>query len=130
MIDGIEPLYLQIAEGIRSSIHEPWQTATVDAVFFSENIRFAGEYFATEGGRPKSFGVGLNIIRPFRSLRELFKSAGKPLWCRACFEIRADGKFKMNWIYDGCDEDGFAPFDEAKEAEEFKQRQGRQGGSS
>lgn len=130
MIDGIEQFYQQIAEAVAESIHEPWQTATVEAVFFPESITFVGEYSAENGSHPTGFEVGLKLIRAFRGLRELFRSTGKPVWCRAKFEMSCDGKFKMNWGYDGCDKDGFAPFDEEQEAERMKQIRIRQGLSS
>lgn len=130
MIEGIEPFYQKIAEGIQAAILEPWQSATVEVIFFSQSSNYEGEFINGSEPHPKGFEIGFAIIRPFLELRELFKKAGKPLWCRARFELSPDGKFKMNWGYDDCDENGFAPFDEKKESERQRQRRLRLGSSS
>ncbi|HWE95791.1 MAG TPA: immunity protein YezG family protein [Tepidisphaeraceae bacterium] len=127
MIEGIEPFYQQIGESIQGAISEPWQRAAVEAIFFPQSSKYLGEYFTAENAPPKGFPVDLKVIQSFRGLRELFKNAGKPLWCRARFELHSDGKFTMNWGYDDCDENGFAPFDEAKESERMRQARMRQG---
>jgi len=127
MIDGIEPFYRQIAEAIQEAISEPWQTAVVEAVFFSQSSNYVGEFVTSGGVRPKSFGVKLKAIRAFLGLRDPFKKAGKPVWCRAKFEIQSNGKFRMTWGYDDCDENGFAHFDEKRESERMRQIQLRQG---
>jgi hypothetical protein len=96
MIEGIEPFYRQIAESIQEAIPEPWESASLEVIFHPQSSTYDGEYFTTDNARPKSFGVELKLIRSFLGLRELFKNAGKPLWCRARFDLQSDGKFKMN----------------------------------
>ncbi len=117
MIEGIETVYQQIADSIDESIHEPWSVAWMEGVFFTEHTSYSAEYQPQAGGPPKSFASGRNGRRAFERLRELFKNAGKPLWCRARFELHSNGKFNMNWNYEDCDQNGFARFDEQAELE-------------
>jgi hypothetical protein len=126
MIEGIEPLYQQIADSIQDAIEEPWSSAWIDAIFYSEHTRYSGEYLV-EGGTPQSFPTTLEGERAFERIRELFIQAGKPVWCRARFEIHADGRFNMNWGYDDCDEHGYAIFDEEAELKRMRERLDRGG---
>jgi hypothetical protein len=130
MIDGIEPFYQQIADSIRESINASWETATIEVIFFPQSSEYVGEWFSSGTARPTGFGVDLKAMRAFRGLRELFRKSGNRLWCRAVFEMRSAGQFKMNWGYDDCDENGFARFDEQKQAERLRQIRMRQGQSS
>jgi hypothetical protein len=120
MIDGIEPLYRTIAESITATLQRPWATAWIDVIFFPDHVFYSGEFVAIENTPPKSFPTCVEGESAFEQLRELFKAARKPLWCRARFELHSDGRFKMNWGYDDCDADGFAHFDEQKELNRMK----------
>jgi hypothetical protein len=130
MIDGIEPFYQQIAESIQESINDHWEAATIEVIFFPQSSDYVGEWFSPGTARPTGFSVDLKAMRAFRGLRELFRKSGKRLWCRALFELRSNGQFKMSWGYDDCDENGFARFDEKEQAERLKQIRIRQGQSS
>jgi hypothetical protein len=131
MIEGIEPLYQKIAESIEATIPESWQTAWMEAVFYPNSIGYTGDYTATDGGKLKSYATGTPGEIAFRELRELFRNAGQPVWCRAQFEIRSDGKFTMDWNYDDSDENGDARLNEDNFLKEKKARRDRlfKGGS-
>ena len=86
-----------IAKSIPDRIGEAWSTARIDTIFYPDSIFYSGEYIAPGNEKPKSFPIDREATRAFVQIRELFKLAGKPLWCRASFEIHSDGKFKMNW---------------------------------
>jgi hypothetical protein len=86
----------------------------MDAIFFSDSIKFFGEY-TTLDHRLKGFGTTRDGQRAFRELRQKFADAGQPLWGQATFEMNAEGKFKMNWGYEDCDENGDTIFDEERE---------------
>lgn len=122
MIDGIEPYYQQIAQALEDAIPEPWLTASVDAIFFSEANWYEAEYLPAQGGQPKSIGMGRGGQRAFEELREKFREAGKQVWGRARFELHSSGKFSMKWGYDDCDENGFARFDEESELQRRRER--------
>ena len=130
MVDDIEPFYRQLADGVASAIKTPWQTATVEAIFYTQSIAFNGEYWVAGDPVPKSFEVELNIVRVFRKLREKFNQAGKMPWGQATFHLESSGKFNMNWNYDKCDENGFVIFDEEADHERQRQIRLRQGLSS
>ena len=125
MVEGIEPLYQRIAESIAQSIDGPWTTAWMDAIFFPGHNFYSGEYVSPGSGKHKSFDTDIAAERGFKEIRQLFKRAGKPLWCSARFELHSDGKFKMDWGYEDCDENGFAKFDEEKEAKRMKELRDR-----
>ncbi len=125
MVDGVEPLYRKVAESITGKIRDPWSTAWVDAIFYPDQIFFSCEYVSNAGDKHKSVATDIEGERAFRKIRELFRLAGKPLWGRARFELHADGKFKMDFDYDDCDESGFARFDEEKELQRMREMRER-----
>lgn len=127
MIDGIEDLYQKIAEAIEASISGDWRSAIVEAVFYSDNCSYNGEYVLDGFDYPKPFAVKSDVVRSLYEMRRRFTAKGKRLWCSVRFELKADGKFKLDWGYGGCDEQGFATFDAAKEAERQRQIRLRQG---
>jgi hypothetical protein len=122
MIEGIGCYFQQIADSIQECITEPWFEAWIDVVFFTEHIRFEGEYQATSGGPIKTFPTSRSGRTAFMDMREKFREANKPLWCSARFSIRSDGDFNLEWGYDGCDENGFAKFDEEAELKRLKEK--------
>lgn len=124
MIPGIEAFYQRIAESIQNAIGEDWASAKMDAIFFEDSITFFGEY-TTPDGRLKDFGTTRDGQRAFRELRQKFADARKPLWGQATFEMTAEGKFKMNWGYENCDENGDTIFDEEKEHQREDERRKR-----
>ena len=97
------------------------QTGSVDATFYSDQIDFQNTYVPPGKTQPRDFFLDSAGRRAFRELRDLFKQSGKPLWCRASFQIDSAGKFKMNWGYDDCDENGFARFSEEEAVKRSKQ---------
>lgn len=125
MIEGIDQIYERIAESIQDSISEEWATATMEAVFYLDGSQYIGEYTRASDGVARSFTTDLRGERAFRELRKLFKEAGKPLWGRASFELTSDGKFNMKWGYEGCDDDGYAIFDEEIELRKSEERHRR-----
>ncbi len=124
MIDGIEQFYQRIAESVQENIPEPWFTAWIDAIFFSDHAFYSGEYMTDEGCSPKSFATGREARRAFVDLRDLFKQARQPVWCKARFMIQSNGQFNMKWHYDDCDENGFARFDEETELKRMRALRG------
>jgi hypothetical protein len=125
MIEGIEPYYRQIGESISESIREPWDSAWMTAVFYPQHVDYSGEFLPAGGGSAKSYPTGVEARRAFEGLREMFKQAGKPVWCRARFEMNSSGKFNLKWGYDDADENGFARFDaeeELKRKRELRKR--------
>jgi hypothetical protein len=124
VIDGIEPLYQQIAESIQEAIPEPWAVAWIDAIFYSEHVFYSGEFAPTSENKPKSFATGRIGRKAFVAIREKFREAGRPLWCRARFEVFSDGRFKMNLGYVDCDEAGNAKFDEDAERRRLREQLG------
>jgi hypothetical protein len=125
MIDGIEPLYQQIADSIREAIEEEWSTAKMDAIFYPGSSTYFGEYTRRTDGKLRDFGTTIAGQRTFREIRKKFKEAGKKPWGGASFELHADGTFDMKWNYDGCDENGDTIFVEAEEYERFEGRRKR-----
>lgn len=125
MIDGIELLYQQIAESIEEAIPDEWTTARMEAAFFSESSKYMGEYTRESDGVARDFPTSFEAARAFREIRKRFKEAGKPLWGRAIFEMDSQGKFKMHWDYDNCDEEGNAIFDEEEELKKAEERHRR-----
>jgi len=128
MIEGLEAIYERIADAIVSAIPDQWNSARIDAVFYSDSSEYTGEYL-TDSGIQKDFAVALESTRAFRELRRKFKEAGQPLWGQASFELNADGKFKMKWGYENCDENGDTVWDEAewhRHQEERRQRLSQQ----
>jgi hypothetical protein len=120
MIAGIDRLYQQIAGSIQGSIPGQWEVAWIDAIFYSEHTFYSAEYVTREGGASISFATDRAARLAFVELREMFRQAGKPLWCRARFQIYSDGRFNMKWGYDDCDENGFARFDEEAELKRMR----------
>lgn len=107
MIQGIEPLFQQVADGINASIRERWNSATLEAVFHPDRFTLLGSYLTELGATPKSFRAPRRTEKSFHRMRALFVQAGKPLWCKARFKLHSDGEFNIDWIYDECDENGF-----------------------
>ena len=125
MIEGIEPLYRRIADGIESAIREPWSSAFVEVAYFTEHSRYDGEYTGADGKATGSLEVVDDVRHAFDEARELFRLQGKLPWGRARFDLTSQGSFKMKWIYDDCDDQGFARFDEAKELKRARERRKR-----
>jgi hypothetical protein len=73
----------------------------------------------------RDFGTIVRGERAFRELRRKFKETGKPLWGQASFELHSDGKFKMKWGYDNCDENGDTIFNEEEELKRSEERRKR-----
>ena len=111
MVPGIEEFYQIIGSSIVAAIPEKWTHAKMYAVFYSDHILYDGEYLLLNGEK-RSFSTPIEAERAFRRIRELFKEAQQPLWCRASFELTPEGKFSTKWGYDDCDEKGFARFNE------------------
>jgi hypothetical protein len=124
MIPGIEAFYQRIAESIQNAINEDWATAKMDAIFFDDSVTYFGEY-TTPDGRLKGFGPDRDGQLAFRELRRKFADVGKPLWGQAAFEMNAEGKFKMSWGYENCDENGDTIFDEEREHQRNDDRRKR-----
>jgi hypothetical protein len=127
MIDGLEILYQQIVDSIKEAIPEPWSSAKVEAIFFSDSIDFETEY-VSETGKFRGFATTMAGDRAFKQLRRRFKEAGKPVWGQACFELQSDGTFSMKWGYENCDANGDTIFDEetwSRRHEERRQRLSR-----
>lgn len=125
MIEGIEPLYRQIAESIQEAIPEDWTTAKMEAIFYPQSSIYCGEYTRKADGKARDFGTTRVGERAFRDLRKRFKEAGKPLWGQACFELHADGRFHMKWGYDNLDENGDTVFDADGELKRQEERHKR-----
>jgi hypothetical protein len=117
MIDGIEPLYQRIADGIVAALPETWDRAWMDAIFYSDHVLYHGCYQSTEGGTCASFPTAEDAEMAFQEMRGLFAAAGKAPWCRVRFEVTSAGQFQLQWSYDDCDDQGFARFDEEAERE-------------
>ena len=125
MIEGIEPLYQQIAEAIQEAIPEEWSSAKMEVIFYPQSSIYLGEYTRKADGVARDFATTTNAERAFRKIRRRFREAGKPLWCQATFELKPEGKFNMKWEYDGCDENGFAPFNEEEVLKRHEERHRR-----
>lgn len=117
MIDGMEPLYQRIADGVVAALPETWHRALLDAIFYSDHILYHGAYQPAEGSECSSFTNDGGTEQAFCEIRNLFEAAGKEPWCRARFELTSAGKFNLHWSYDDCDAQGFARFDEEAERE-------------
>jgi hypothetical protein len=122
MIDGIEDLYQAIAESMVQTIPEDWSTATFEAIFYPDGSVYEGEYTRKADDVARSFQPATGGSRAFRQLRQRFKDAGKPLWGKARFDLRADGSFNMTWGYEDCDEDGNTLFDQEQELRRHEAR--------
>src|SRR5262249_44676857 len=125
MIQGIEPLFQQIADSIAEAILEDWTTATMEAIFYSGSSTYFGEYRRTSDGKPRDFPTTAQGERAFRDLRKKFKEAAKRLWGQARFEFHADGKFNIKWVYENCDENGDTIFNEEREMKRHEERRKR-----
>jgi hypothetical protein len=124
MIEGLDLLFEPIGKSIQDAIPDDWLIAWIDVVFYSEHARFWGEYLPSSGPPSKSFTTTRECRAAFEGIRQKFKDAGKALWCRAHFELQANGKFDMKWGYDGCDAAGFAKFDEEVELRRLRAKLG------
>jgi hypothetical protein len=122
MIEGIEPLYLEIAQSMVDAIPEEWSSARFEAIFFSGSSIYEAEYTRRSDGVVLSFQPTSAGSRALRQLRKKFKEAGKRLWGQARFELRPDGKFNMQWGYENCDDNGDTRFDEEAELQRSEQR--------
>jgi len=125
MIEGLQPLYLQIAESIQGSIEDEWSEAKIDAIFYDGSITYFGEYKRVVDGKSRGFATQSSGERAFRQIRKLFKEAGKPLWGQATFLLYPDGRFNMKWGYDSCDSNGNTIFDEDAVLKLHEERQKR-----
>src|SRR4051812_41148206 len=97
-----------------------------EAIFYPDGSSYFGEYTRKSDGRARSLtGNALGAERALEALRDKFKEASKPLWCRACFTMQSDGSFKLESGYDGCDENGNARFDEEEELKRVEERRKR-----
>ncbi len=122
MIDGIEPLYQQIAESMIAAIPEEWSSARFDVFFVPGSCTYEAEFVRAADSASRSFQPTDDGNRAFRQLRKKFKEAGKRVWGRASFELRPDGKFNMKWGYDNCDENGDTIFNEEEEVRRHEAR--------
>jgi hypothetical protein len=122
MIDGLEPLFQQIAESMLATIPEEWAIAQFEAIFYADSSTYEAEYTRRSDGKARGFQPAGEGSRAFRQIRARFKAAGKPLWCRASFQLHPDGSFNIQWGYDGCDENGNAPFDEEEVIRRHEER--------
>lgn len=125
MIEGIEEFYQRIADSIVDAISEEWSIATVEATFYPDGEDYYCEYVRAVDGVPRSFLPSCCREEVFRQLRQKFKKDQKPLWGSAKFELSSDGKFKMNWNYDDCDEQGYARWDADEWLKKQQERQHR-----
>jgi hypothetical protein len=125
MIDGIEPFFQEIADSIQGAIQEPWSSASMEAIFYSDHIFYLGEYQPGVGGATKTFATERLGENAFVEIRERFRAAGQRLWGRARLVIHADGTFEVKWGYDDCDENGFARFEEQAEMERIRKLMNR-----
>lgn len=121
MIDGIEPYYRRIAASMTEALPRGWSAASFEARFFPDHSVYDAEYTRKDGGA-RSLDATSDGPRAFRELRALFKTAGRPLWGRARFELRPDGTFHMTWGYDDCDAEGNCRFDEDEEVKRQEER--------
>jgi hypothetical protein len=125
MLDGIEMLYQEIAESIQGAIPEEWTRARMDVIFYSDGSTYEGEYIRKADGKLRGFATSPSGERAFRELRRMFKESDKALWGQASFELHPDGKFKMKWGYDNCDENGDTIFNEEEELRRCEERRKR-----
>ncbi len=125
MIDGLEPLFQQIADSMMLAIPEEWATARFEAIFFPDGSTYEAEYTRGTDKRARSFQPASGGSHAFRQLREVFRASGKPLWGRACLELNSDGSFNMTWGYDNCDENGDSHFNEEQELRRHQERHKR-----
>ena len=122
MIDGIDQYYQQIAQHIENAIPDNWETAQLVATFFPQCSEYLGEYKRKPDGVERGFPVNNATGKIFRQLRKAFKESGKPPWGKAVFLLNESGEFKMNWLYDDCDENGNQIFDEEVERKKSMDR--------
>ncbi len=125
MIEGIEQFYQEVADSIQDAIPEEWVTARMEGVFYRDSILYLGEYTRKADGVARSFTTNEQGRSAFKGIRELFENAEQSLWGRAIFELNAEGKFDMKLVYDDCDEDGYAIYDEERESKEIEERHRR-----
>ncbi|AMV29544.1 hypothetical protein VT84_34435 [Gemmata sp. SH-PL17] len=125
MIDGLEPLFQQIAGSMQAAIPEDWDAAQFEAIFYADGSTYEAEYTRKADGKAKSFQPSAGGSRAFRQLRERFRETGQPVWGRVSFELRSDGTFNVNWDYDNCDENGNKRFDEEGELRRHESRRNR-----
>lgn len=125
MIEGVEPLYREIAESMQEAIDDDWTNATMDAIFYSDGSEYFGEYTRRVDGKARDFATSTKGARAFRAWREAFREARQPLWGRARFELRPDGEFNVKLNYDNCDENGDTVFDAEQWRKEHDARHAR-----
>jgi hypothetical protein len=122
LIPGIEPLYQRIADAMTTAIPEDWSAAEFHAMFHPGGSTYEAEYLRNADGRAISFQPASDGSRAIRDLRKAFLQAGQPVWGQVRFLLRADGSFKAQWGYDGCDANGDLPFDEDAEVRRHEER--------
>jgi hypothetical protein len=123
MINEAEPIYQRIADAIQSSIHEPWTSGKLEALFYPEASTYFSEYLRASDGVARSLeGDTFDAERAIRELRRKFKDEEKPLWGRFCFLLQPDGTFNVHFGYDDIDLNGDARYDKEEEAKRQKER--------
>lgn len=122
MIPGIEPLYQRIADAMTTAIPEEWSVAEFHALFYEGSSTYEAEYVRQADGMAIGFQPASDGSRAIRELRKAFRQAGQTVWGQVRFILRADGSFKAQWGYDGCDANGDLPFDEVAELRRHEER--------
>jgi hypothetical protein len=122
MIEGIEPFYQRIADGMTSALPDMWRHAWMDAIFYDGSVSYYGSYLVGEEEFCTDFETSRDAQKAFREMRALWATAGKMPWCRARFNLYSTGKFDLELSYDDSDENGFARFDEGADLEHHRQR--------
>jgi hypothetical protein len=117
MIEGIEPYYQRIADGINSALPEVWRLAWMDAIFYDGSVSYYGAYLVSNEEYCTDFDTNRDAERAFREMRGLWLKCGKVPWGRARFNLFSTGKFNLQLSYDDSDENGFARFDEDADME-------------
>lgn len=112
MIDDLDERVSHAVTIVLNSIPEAWESATCEAIFYDQGSEFVGEYKSSGEGRLRSIALPTSIIDAVTSIRDAFHAAGQPKWGAAIFDLTPPDRFKVTWLYDGCDSNGDIPFDE------------------
>jgi hypothetical protein len=76
MIDGLEPLFQQIADSMQEAIPEDWVTAQFEAIFYPDGSTYEAEYTRRADGKARSFLPASGGVVPFESLENCSERPG------------------------------------------------------
>jgi hypothetical protein len=106
MIEGLEPLYQELADQAAMTLPDGWQKLRIEAVFYAEEeVDYWFGYIARDGNLG-GLGITSELCEVLRGIRAKFHESNQPVFGQVVFSLTNDGKFSLDLGYDNCDENG------------------------